>query len=361
MVAPEVLALADAAVRRHEPARMAWSWAEGLLLYALLRLDEHLGEARYRWFVESYFARHAARAHTVIRWSDECPPGLAALELHRLTGRTEYLLLAESVARYLRTARRTRDGGLNHFGVSPWSRLYPESMWVDSLMMYGVFAARFGRAMNDEALMRFAVEQPPLFARVLQNPTTGLFQHAWWVRWGRAVPAGTATWLRGNGWALVSIVEVLEALPVTHAGRDTLIALLRDLAQAVVRHQLANGLFATVLGRASYQETSGTALVACALFAGLHAGYLEPALEAPALRAYRALLAGLERRAHGTSMRDISTLTMPYPSFGYALVPRVRDAPHGVAALILAGIAAARAGGNELNRRLGSGSPSVAP
>jgi len=96
-----------------------------------------------------------------------------------------------------------------------------------------------------------------------------------------------------------------------------------------------------VLGRASYAETSGTALATYALCAGLHARYLEPALEVPALRAYRALLAGLERRTGGLSMGDISTATMPYPSWAYALIPRVRDAPHGVAALILAGIAAA--------------------
>lgn len=96
-----------------------------------------------------------------------------------------------------------------------------------------------------------------------------------------------------------------------------------------------------MLGRASYAETSGTALATYALCAGLHARYLEPALEVPALRAYRALLAGLERRTGGLSMGDISTATMPYPSWAYALIPRVRDAPHGVAALILAGIAAA--------------------
>jgi len=341
-IAPEVLELAAAAVRRLRPARLAWSWGDGLLLYALLCLDEALGEARHRAFVESYFAHHAARARALVTWSDECPPGLAALELYKATGRAEYLALAEPVAHYLRTARRTRDGGLNHFGVSRWGHFYPESMWVDSLMMYGVFAARWGRATGDEAMTRFAVEQPPLFARVLRDPVSGLFRHAWWVRARRAIPHGRGNWLRGNGWALASLVEVLAAVPAAQPGREALVAILGELAAAVVRHQLPSGLFTTVLGRPSYPETSGTALVAYALMAGLEAGHLPSGLEEPAKRAFRALVAGLERRASGTSMRDISTATMPYPAWGYALIPRVRDAAHGVAAMILAGIAAAR-------------------
>lgn len=341
-IAPEVLELADAAVHRFAPSRMAWSWGEGLLLYALLRLDQELGEARHRAFVESYFAHHAARAHAPVTWSDECPPGLAALELHQATGRAEYRALAEPVAHYLRTARRTKDGGLNHFGVSLWSRFYPESMWVDSLMMVGVFAARWGRATGDETMTRFALEQPPLFAHVLRDPASGLFRHAWWVRARRAVPGGRGNWLRGNGWVLASLVEVLAAAPAAHPGRVALVDMLEDLAVTVVPHQLPSGLFTTVLGRPSYPETSGTALVAYALLAGVDAGHLPSRFAEPAMRAFRALVAGLERRSGVTSMRDISTATMPYPAWGYALIPRVRDAPHGVAAMILAGIAAAR-------------------
>lgn len=326
-------------VRQRRPSSLAWSWAEGLLIYALLRLDAHLGQARYRAFAEAFFAHHATRP-TAIEWSDQCPPGLAALELHAATSQPEHLLTAERVARYLRAAPRTKDGGLNHFGVSLLASLYPQSMWVDSLMMYGVFAARFGRARNDHAMLRFAVEQPPLFARVLRDPGTGLYRHAWWVKACRAVPQSGGYWLRGNGWVLASLVEVLAAVPDDFAGRVELAAMLRQLAFAVVGYQLPSGLFATVLGRPSYSETSGTALIAYALFAGVRAGHLPPSFDEPAARAYRALLDRLERRPNGSSMPGISGPTMPYPSWGYGFVPRVRDAPHGIAAMILAGIAA---------------------
>jgi unsaturated rhamnogalacturonyl hydrolase len=339
-VSVEIVELADATVRRRRPSSLSWSWAEGLLLYALLRLDAHLGEARYRAFAEAYFAHHAARP-TVIEWSDQCPPGLAALELHAATSQPEHLTTSERVAQYLRATPRTKDGGLNHFGVSLLASFYPQSMWVDSLMMYGVFAARYGRSQHDQGLLRFAVEQPPLFARVLRDPVTGLFRHAWWVKACRAVPHSGGYWLRGNGWVLASLVEVLAAVPDDLAGRDQLVVMLRELAFAVVRYQLPSGLFATVLGRPSYSETSGTALVAYALFAGVRAGHLPPSFDEPAARAYRALLAQLERGPSGVSMPGISGPTMPYPSWGYGLVPRVRDAAHGIAAMLMAGMAAA--------------------
>jgi len=193
-------------------------------------------------------------------------------------------------------------------------------------------------------MLRFAVEQPPLFARVLRDPGTGLFRHAWWVKAARGVPRSGGYWLRGNGWVLASLVEVLAAAPLDAAGRVELVAMLRELATAVVGYQLPSGLFATVLGRASpetYPETSGTALVAYALFAGVRAGHLPSSFDEPATRAYRALLTALERGPSGVSMPGISGPTMPYPSWGYRLVPRVRDAAHGIAAMLLAGIAAA--------------------
>lgn len=337
--ASEIVELADATILRRRPSSLAWSWAEGLLLYALLRLDAHLGQARYRAFAEAYFAHHAARP-TVIEWSDQCPPGLAALELYAATSQPEHLATAERVARYLRAAPRTNDGGLNHFGVSLWASFYPQSMWVDSLMMYGVFAARFGRLQQDEAMLRFAVEQPPLFARVLRDPVTGLYRHAWWVTTRRQVPR-TGYWLRGNGWVLASLIEMADAVPDGYAGRAELVTMLRELATAIIGYQLPNGLFATALGRPSYPETSGTALIAYALLAGIRAGHLPFSFDEPALRAYRALLAHLERRPSGLSILGVSGPTMPYPSWAYGLIPRVRDAPHGIAAMVLAGIAAA--------------------
>jgi unsaturated rhamnogalacturonyl hydrolase len=341
-VAPEIVELANRIVRRLRPSQLAWSWGEGLLLYALLRLDAMGKTTRYVEFAEAFFRHHAARPR-VPTWSDQCPPGLAALELHGFTGRAEHLAVAEGVAHYIRSARRTKDGGLNHFGVSPLARFYPESMWVDSLMMYGVFAARWGRAMRDSAMTRFAVEQPPLFARVLRDPRTGLYRHCWWVRARKALPSGDGNWLRGNGWALASLVEVLEAVPTDHEERGVLVAMLRGLALALVPYQLPSGLFTTVLGRPSYPETSGSALVAYALLAGARAGYLPNSFVEPGNRAYRAVAARLERGTNGMSMPDISTATMPYPVWIYPHIPRVRDAPHGVAAMILAGIASAGA------------------
>lgn len=343
-LSPSALALADTTVRRLDPKRLAWSWGKGLLLYALSRVDSQLAEPRYRWFVETFLGEYLTRKRAHVRESDECPPGLAALELFSATGRGEYRSLAEMVVRYLRDSAPTSAGGLNHFGSSILSRLYPQSMWVDSLMMYGVFAARWGRAMNDVDMTRFALEQPLHFARVLRDPATGLFRHCYWLAQRRAIPSGRAQWLRGNGWVLASLVEVLDATPADAAERAELVSLLNEVARAVVRHQLEDGAFPTLLGRASYVETSGTALCAYGLLAGVNGGYLPAALREPGARAYRAVLTRLQSSAAGTSLPEVSAATMPYPAWVYPLLPRVHDATYGVAAVLLAALAAERAG-----------------
>ena len=85
-------------------------------------------------------------------------------------------------------------------------------MWVDSLMMYNVFASRWGKFMNDETMTKFSSEQPLHFAKVLQNQETGLWKHAWLTKFKRNIPKDQVYWLRGNGKAMESIPEVFDII-----------------------------------------------------------------------------------------------------------------------------------------------------
>lgn len=329
-----IVLLADAMTRRRPPERLAWDWGEGLFLYALARLSFE----RYQGYLEAYFAAHERRGLPDIDWSDKCAPGLAALELHERTGNAAAGFAARRVANYVRSAPAAA-GGINHFGRAWMSRLYPSSLWVDSLMMVNVFAARFGRARDDAELTALAARLPFAFARVLVDPKSRLFAHAYFVALRRRVPRG-AHWLRGNGWALASLAATIEALDARHPDAPALRALLRTTALAIVPHQREDGFFGTLIDRHdTYPESSGTALVACGLFDGVRLGVLSTDLLQPAERAMRALVASLESTEGGASMPGISGPTMPYPALVYRMIPRFRDLPFGVAAFILAACA----------------------
>lgn len=332
-----LVALADATVRRFDPTDMGWDWGEGLLLYSLLRLDATLGTPRYRAFVVRYYDHWLKKGLPKIDWSDKCAPALAALELFKLTGDERYKLVCDQVAGYLKQAEPTKAGGLNHLGTWWPSKLYPESMWVDSLMMYNLFAAQYAGLTKDAELAAFAAEQPLHFARALQNQNTGLWKHAYYPFFKGALPNGDTYWLRGNGWALAAIPETLEALGGQHG---ELTARYSRLAEGLLRHQDATGLWYTVLNKPgrTYLESSGTALMAWGMLKGAHSGLLPETYRAPARKAYQALLGRLEETPEGPSMPEISHNTMPYTFLGYKLVPQRNDLAFGLAAMIMAGV-----------------------
>jgi unsaturated rhamnogalacturonyl hydrolase len=325
---PRVASLARATMRRRPAERLSWSWGEGLLVYALVRSAAH--DATRLAYAEAYFAAHARRGMPVVDWSDLCAPGLAAAELFALTASTEARQAAERVAAYVCSAVPLDCGVLNHFGRSALARVYPRSAWVDSMMMYVVFAARWGSLADDARLVTLAAEHARAFGRVLQDDDTGLWRHAFYPRFGGALPGRGAAWLRGNGWALASLSELARALPAGHAAQAELAVRFARTANALVARQHATGLWPTILGRESYLETSGSALVAHGLFAS------GSPLAAAAERARDAVLSRIEERPDGASLTGISAETMPYPASVYPRIPVVRDRPYGVAAVLLA-------------------------
>jgi unsaturated rhamnogalacturonyl hydrolase len=329
-------ALAEATIRRVRPESMAWDWGEGLVLYALARYG---AAGRFMPFIERYFVAHAQRGFPPIDRSDRCAPALAALEAMRTDAAASsdvYRDVCERVLRYLHSARRTDSGGLNHFGTSVYARFYPQSMWVDSLMMYAVFAARWGSFASDSTMMDFAADQALAFARVLQDPKTGLWKHAWLTPFRRVVPGVDAYWLRGNGWAIAAVASILEVLPADHPRRDALVNVFARTAAGLLAHQRMSGLWSTVLNRKTYLETSGSALCAYGLLVGGRTAPLPEEARAAAIAAVSAIGRGLAPRADGPSLPAVSASTMPYPAPVYAWIPRRHDLAHGLAAVLLA-------------------------
>lgn len=351
-VLARIIALADATVKRFAPERLGWDWGEGLLLYALARLDQRLraqGSApRYRDYLQRYYRHHLAVGLPVIDWSDKCAPGLAALELWRSTGDPVYRDIGERIVSYLKQAPRLQGGGLNHFGGWWASLVYPKSLWVDSLMMYDIFAANWGTAFGDRELTALAASQPLIFAERLQQTdgplaTRGLWKHAWYENSGEKVPTEPIYWLRGNGWALASLAEVIERLQgkIEASEQARLLEVYRHTAEALVYWQDRTGLWHGLLNRPGelYLESSGSALIAYGLLRGLNQGRLPESYRPAATRALFGVLDRLENHADGLSLPGVSDSTMPSETIGYAFVQQRNDKPYGLAALILAGIA----------------------
>lgn len=339
----QVVKVADTYVAQREPSSLSWSWGEALLMYSLSLLDDQLASARYQPFYQTYADHHHGIGYQVDQ-SDTCAPVLVTNELYKKTGDKKYLAMTEAGIHYLKHEPRLVQDLINHNGHSRDSRDYPRSIWVDSLMMSGVFSAIAATDFDDAELREFARTQPGQFAQYLQDPQSKLFHHSWWKLLKRAYPA-RLFWARGNGWVVASLSLFLNYVEDSEARR-----ILGEVSAALLLLQRDDGYFDTVLNKPgdNYRESSATALIAAGWFNALNRGYLGQQYAAPATRAFQAVVNNLRLDDDKAYMTEISLWTipmcpMPYrlkygPYPGYKYVKKGENISYGVAALILAGI-----------------------
>ena len=316
-------------------------WGPALLVHSLLELDAFLGEDRYLPFARAYCERFLRRPPRIDQ-SDTCAPALATWAVFRKTGNPVLRTLSERVVFYMKNEPRVIGEAVNHLGHSAEGRFYPKSVWVDSLMMFGVFAARYASEVGDSELLDFAARQPALYARLLQNPESGLFAHSYRTGSRAPYPRGIS-WGRGNGWVAASLPLILGFLPQGHPEREGILSILRRVSEALLSLQRPDGYWETVLDRPgrTYRESSATALIAAGWLRSVREGWLDERFRGPAFTAFEALVSDLGPEGEEPRMRGISAPTIPLPFFpylGYALSPRGENLSYGLAALFLAAV-----------------------
>lgn len=335
------LALARAYMRAHPAETLSWDWGPAVFLYGLGPLAES-GPASFakaaRAYLAAYHERWARRGPPAINRSDRVAPALTAVSLARAGMHAGALANTLAGVDYVKTEPRNRLGTLDHLGHSGLRIFYPGSIWVDSLMMYAVLAARWGHHARDPELLEFAAIQPLRFASVLQDPADGLFRHAWRVEAGRPIPTDATYWLRGNGWALVAIVAILDELDPDDPHRSELLRVFLRLAEGLRAWQQPDGLWDSLVNfpGLTYPETSGTALVAYALARAVHRGWIDAGYLDVARRAFAGVTARLETRGGDLSLPLVSGPTNPGPRWSYRGIRPRRDLPYGVGPFLLA-------------------------
>lgn len=337
-----VVELADDSVKRYDPAKLKWMWGEALYTYALNLLDEALGEDRYLAYICDYLDAHINKGYRVDQ-SDTMAPGLTAYAAYLRTGDKRYKAVVDRVVDYLMNSERVLDHMPNHLGSSLEGKFYPKSVWVDSVMMYGVFSGWYGSTAGDATIYDFASRQPALFAKYLQDPQDKLFYHCYWTRRQHTYPKRKIFWGRGNGWVIAGLPLAIDHFARDSEERQDAVRILRETSEALLPYQREDGFYETVFNRPgkTYAESSATALIASGWMQGVADGYLDERFLEPGLKAFRAVVESLETRDGLLSMPLISAPTiaiqlMPY--LGYKYTPRGNDWTYGLASLFFAGL-----------------------
>ena len=176
----KVNALADFVTKSFDP-KMKWMWGEALLGYALDELDKENGEGRYTDFLTKY-CDYWAKADPAVDQSDTAAPGLITYAMYKRTGNPEYKRLTDKVLDYIRYEPRLYLDCLNHLGCSKKGRIYPKSVWIDSVMMFSVFTSLYSKENSDMGLLDFAARQPKQYASMMLDKEAHLWAHSYWVK-----------------------------------------------------------------------------------------------------------------------------------------------------------------------------------
>jgi rhamnogalacturonyl hydrolase YesR len=258
-----------------------FDWGEGVMMAGMVRAGVTLESPRHVTFVQTwadYWRAYGLRrvldgeGERLQGYCGHWGPGLAVIMLYEQTKDPVYLEMAREVAAFIeKDATRLKDGGLGH-----WKGNY--QLWVDTLYMACPVLARLSKIDNRPELMDDAVRQLEIYAKRLQDEKTGLFYHMY------DEPTDKHTevlWARGNGWTVMSYVEVLKLLDRSSPAWQKLQAdFKRQVAGLLATQDPQTGLWHTVLDRPeSYIETSASAMFIYALAEAYRLGLLDQSRE----------------------------------------------------------------------------------
>jgi len=212
----------------HLPARnYVWNWQNASLLHAMEIQYEMMPEDQQQQYLD--YVRIAM--YDNFFWANGLLPNYVASGngmafMYRITQENRYLESALTVYNDYLNIVRVSNGGVSHL---PWTK----ELWDDTVYMIGVFLIAMYKATGDEEYITQLTDQIRAHQEKLKDLDTGLWVHGWdedgiytfdfcsqadWADPGTGRSA--ELWGRGNGWVVVTLSELLNALPEDHPERD---------------------------------------------------------------------------------------------------------------------------------------------
>ncbi len=243
------------------PFRM-WGFGEGIALRGLLAAFRVTGNESYREFVLSLLQNYVEKS-VGTRNEEHIAPG------------TELLLMYEECGddRFVDAARKlgalNKSFPANSFGAKmhrPDMAGWRSQIWVDCMDVDAPFLVRLGKLVGDDSYTNQGLDEILGYARALQIDGQSNEEGLFWHGYESSCGTNGQLWARGNGWALMGLVETLKLLPESSADRSELTDRLNQLCHGLKRHQHTGGLWHTVLDRPdTYLESTLAVMVAFAL------------------------------------------------------------------------------------------------
>lgn len=265
-----------------------WNWSEGVALYGLVTLWKGSGEEKVLSFIRTWVDRQL-KENRIYETVNATAPCFTLAELYALHPEEKYKEIINSRVEFLMNkAPRIANGAFEHTLVET---KFNGQIWVDTLFMAGLFLVKAGLLLHIPEAVEEGIRQYHIHGEKLQQEN-GLFYHGWDEGKGRNIGC---LWARGNAWAVIVSVELLEMLPQDHKARGDILTVLARLVEGLMKTQDISGLWTTVLTeQETYLETSAAAGIAYGIEKGIRLGIIDSKYSFVAERGIRGVLAYLD-------------------------------------------------------------------
>jgi len=154
-------------------------------------------------------------------------------------------------------------------------------LWDDDMYMGLTLISRVAVLQKNSTLANIAGKMQVTFASHSRDDTSSLYWHGFN---NADQHHSCCKWGRGNGWIMMSHIEVLKALKATSNTQyySQVVSILQEHSKGLMNVQSSNGLWHQVLDQDStYLETSSTAMYLWSLAEGINGGWLDKSVFGP--------------------------------------------------------------------------------
>jgi unsaturated rhamnogalacturonyl hydrolase len=261
-----------------------WTYDQGVVLLGIERLWIKTANPIYFSYLQKsmdYFVTETGDIKTYKASDyniDNVLCGRILLTLYNVTGQAKYYKAASILREQLKSQPRTKEGGFWH------KKIYQNQMWLDGLYMGQPFYTSYAKQFHETQAFDDIANQFIWMEKHARDAATGLLYHGWdeskEQKWSNPVTGCSPHfWGRAMGWYEMALVDVLENFPTTHPKHDTLVAILKRLADAIKKVQdPATGLWYDILNlpkeKGNYLEASASSMFVCATAKAVRLGLL---------------------------------------------------------------------------------------
>lgn len=164
-------------------------------------------------------------------------------------------------------------------GTFARNRPQHNTLWLDDMYMSVPAIVQMGKLTRENKYFNEATKQIKQFTERMFVPEKGLYMHGW-VESMDQHPA--FHWGRANGWAILTMTEVLDVLPKNHPDKDSILEQLKKHIKGIASYQSGDGFWHQLIDRNdSYYETSATAIFTYCIARAINNGWIDPIAYGP--------------------------------------------------------------------------------